>query len=138
MNSPPSIRRNRGTRRSSQRNNGVARRLFNNNNNNGVNISRRLFNNNSTRNSNNVRNNPGYVSMERTPNRIVNAYNNNQWRRHINRRKIRMRRELEEMEQKNKMNNNIEKYMEKMKMKKLSRTPTKSEERMTRKRGRNN
>lgn len=137
MHSPPSIRRNRGTRRNTNRNNSVARRLFNNNN-NGVNISRRLFNNNPTRRNNNMRNNPGYVSMERTPDRIVNAYNNNQWRSHINRRKLRMRREMENIEQQRKMNNNTEKIMEKIKFKKLSKTPTKSEERLARKRERNN
>ena len=98
MESPPRIRR--VTRRTNNRN--VSRRLFNNNNNTSLTnnrASRQLFQNN-VNISSGIRNNPHYLSMEQTPERIVNQYTPRSRNRHNERTKRRaaIQRERHEAE----------------------------------------
>lgn len=97
MDSPPRIRR--VTRRTNNRN--VSRRLFNNTNTPPTNNSpsRRLFQNTSNISSG-IRNNPHYISMEQTPERIVNQYTPRSRNRHNERTKRRaaIQRERHEAE----------------------------------------
>ena len=117
MESPPRIRRTRRNR-SVNRNTNVRRTLFSNTN------------------SNNTERNNNIVSMTRTPNRDVNAYNNNQLERHRGREKQRSIIEQRQREENEKHARNVEEYLEKKRMEQLSHTPTKSAERKSRKRKR--
>jgi hypothetical protein len=137
MVSPPRIRR--VTRRTTP--NGVARRLFNNNNSNNSNTAaRQLFANNSTNinTPSGIRNNPHFVSMENTPERNVNAYTPRSRARHNERVKRRavIRRERYEAEEaeRQKVIENVERRRFLALLRKG--TPTKSEQRESRKRPR--
>ena len=124
MHSPPRIRRltRRNTNENSSSNNTVGRRLFDNTQ--------------SETNTSGIQNNPHFLSMENTPERVVNQYTPRARERHYQRVKRRgaiRRNEYEkELSRQERLKNTMEKAYYEQLLKKG--TPTKSEQRRTRKR----